>query len=76
MGQRRQHDSYLFHIRLWMEDLGDGQAEWRGQLHHVTSRETRYFRDWPTLVALIQALLPAAEAAPMREYTPESPDDL
>jgi hypothetical protein len=33
----------LFTVRMWLEDLGAGQAEWRGELHHVVSGETRYF---------------------------------
>jgi hypothetical protein len=50
--------TYLFAVRVWLEDLGDGQAEWRGEVQYVGSGEVRYFRDWPTLVALLQALLP------------------
>ncbi len=42
--------SQLFELRMWLECLGDGQTEWRGQLKHVLSSQVRYFRDWPTLV--------------------------
>jgi hypothetical protein len=52
---------YLFTVRMWREDLGAGQREWRGELHDVVSGEVRYFRDWPTLIALLQALLPDPE---------------
>ncbi len=45
--------SQLFTVRLWYEDLGDGRSEWRGQVQHTLSRETRYFRDWPTLIAFL-----------------------
>lgn len=45
--------SQLFTVRLWREDLGDGRSEWRGQVQHALSRETRYFRDWPTLTAFL-----------------------
>jgi len=55
------HRSHLFTLRLWVETLDDEQVEWRGQLHYVLSGETRYFRDWPTLVALLDATLPNAE---------------
>jgi hypothetical protein len=44
--------SCLFTVRLWSEPLGDGRAEWRGQVRCVTSGETRYFRDWSMLAAL------------------------
>ena len=62
MDTSRQHyHSHLFTVRLWLEDLGDGRAEWRGQVRHVLSGEVRYFRDWPTLIALLQALLADSE---------------
>jgi hypothetical protein len=50
--------THLFTVRLWLEDLGEGQTEWRGEVHEVLSGERRYFRDWPTLVAFLQAMLP------------------
>jgi hypothetical protein len=56
--ERHQTRSQLFTVRLWSEALGHGQHEWRGQVRHVTSGETRYFRDWSTLVAFVQELLP------------------
>jgi len=49
--------SHLFTVRLWSEALGDGQAEWRGQVRHVASGETRYFRDWTSLAALCLEML-------------------
>ena len=55
--EQEQHRSYLFTLRLWPEALGDGQAEWRGQVRHVTSGETRYFRDWSTLVTFLLEVL-------------------
>lgn len=45
--------SQLFTVRLWIEDLGDGQREWRGQVQHVASGETRYFREWSPLEAFL-----------------------
>jgi hypothetical protein len=50
--------THLFMVRVWREDLGEGQTEWRGEVHSVVSGEVRYFRDWPALVALLQAMLP------------------
>ena len=41
--------SYLFMLRLWLEDLGSGQTDWRGKVQHVNSGEARYFRDWSIL---------------------------
>ena len=51
------HGSQLFTLRLWLEDLGSGQTDWRGRIQHVNSGETRYFRDWHTLEAFINGLL-------------------
>jgi hypothetical protein len=51
----------LFTVRLWREDLGAGQTEWRGEVHDVLSGERRYFRDGPALLASLQALIDAQE---------------
>jgi hypothetical protein len=51
--------THLFAVRIWLEPLSEHQAEWRGKVEHVLSREWRYFRDWPTLVAHLKAMLPA-----------------
>jgi hypothetical protein len=51
----------LFTVRLWREELGAGQREWRGEVHDVVSGERRYFRDWSALIASLQALLAAQE---------------
>jgi len=48
--------SQLFTVRLWLEALGDGQVEWRGNVQHVMSGELRYFRDWPTLIEFLIAM--------------------
>ena len=48
--------SHLFTVRLWHEDLGDDQVEWRGQVTHVLSGETHYFREWQELEARLQAM--------------------
>ena len=60
MEMKRQHTlSHLFTARLWQEELGNGQTELRGKVQHVSSGEVRYFRDWPTLITFLQALLSA-----------------
>jgi hypothetical protein len=55
--------SYLFMVRVWFEDLGDGKTEWRGQVKHVMSGEVRYFREWPNLVTILQEMLTEPEDA-------------
>ena len=49
--------THSFMLRLWPEDLGGGQTDWRGSVQHVNSGEARYFRDWPTLQAFVEGLL-------------------
>jgi hypothetical protein len=51
--------SYLFMLRFWPEDMGDGRIEWRGQIKHVLSGETSYFRDWSALLAYLEQHLAA-----------------
>ncbi|SRR6266508_4361043 len=56
--KEQRHDrSQFFTVRLWLEELGDGQRECRGQVRRVTTSETRAFRDWPTLIALLLSWL-------------------
>lgn len=54
--------THLFTVRVWLEELGTGQTEWRGQVQYVVSGEVHYFREWPALVALLQAMLPKKES--------------
>ncbi len=53
--------SHLFTLRLWPEDLGGGQTDWRGKVQHVQSGEVRYFRDWLALEAFVEELLRRTE---------------
>jgi hypothetical protein len=71
---QRQH-SHLFTVRLWAEDLGDGQAEWRGKVEHVTSGEAHYFRDWSGLVAMLVAMLPDVQIARPPARSAGAPSD-
>lgn len=54
--------SYLFTVRLWWEDLGEGQSEWRGVVKLVADGEEHFFRDWGTLGRLMAGLLPPVES--------------
>jgi hypothetical protein len=55
--------SHFFTLRLWRAEAGDGQTEWRGKLQHVLSGESRYFQNWPALVASLRGLLPESRGA-------------
>lgn len=50
-----QRHSFL--LDLWREEIGPGQAEWRGKVQHLPSGEAYYFRDWPTLIGRLEGLL-------------------
>jgi hypothetical protein len=56
MNMNQSSQSHLFTMRLWIEDMGNGQWEWRGKLRYVVTEEVRYFRDWQGLVALMQTM--------------------
>ena len=49
--------SHLFTVRIWTEPLKEGQVEWRGQLRHIPSGESLYFREWAMLIEQIKLIL-------------------
>jgi hypothetical protein len=49
--------SHLFTVRVWREDMGEGQWEWRGKVQHVVSGEAFYFREWQELIARLKTWL-------------------
>lgn len=53
--------SPLFSIRVWKEETGTDQAEWRGKVQIVPSGDVRYFRDWAALVPLLLTMLLESE---------------
>ena len=58
--QGRDH-SQLFLVRLWAEKGVDNEEkEWHGRVQHIVSGEVHTFHDWPTLVDLLQTMLPSA----------------
>ena len=58
------HRSHLFTVRLWEEDLGGDQVEWRGEVQHVLTSETRYFRNLATVGTLLDAMLATYKEKP------------
>jgi hypothetical protein len=49
--------SHLFTVRVWQEELGNDQSEWRGKVQHVHTGEALYFREWQALIAAIMKML-------------------
>ena len=64
--KRQQPLSHLFTVRLWQEELGNGQTEVRGKVQHVSSGEVRYFRDWPMLAYGIETFTHLGRAKPRK----------
>ena len=60
-------ETRLFTLRMWQDETGDGLLEWRGKVQALPEGEAYYFRDWPTLVAHLQAML---DAGPLRLARP------
>jgi hypothetical protein len=53
--------SHLFLVRLWAESNNEGDAVWCGKVQHVTKGKANQFKDWPTLIDLLMAMLSNAE---------------
>ena len=72
MEQETQHpSSRLFTLRLWQEELGEGQAEWRGRAQDIATGSGAYFRDWPGLIAVLTRRLETTDTASIG--LPDSP---
>lgn len=61
MGEAQRSRTDLFMVRVWLEDLGNGKTEWRGQVKQVMSGEVRYFREWSVLIMILQEMLAEPE---------------
>jgi hypothetical protein len=48
--------THLFLLRVWREELGNDQHEWRASARHVISGETRFIRTWHDLETFIDLL--------------------
>jgi uncharacterized protein with von Willebrand factor type A (vWA) domain len=48
----------LFKITLWREKVSTDGVEWRGQIRHLDSGETLYFRDWSKMTSFANKFLP------------------
>ena len=65
MDESKEHiQSHLFTLRLWDEQVGETETEWRGKVQHVISGETGYFRDWTTLIDVLREMMPELGTIP------------
>ena len=51
-----------FTVRVWAEAIGKDAREWRGEVRHLASGATYYFRDWHTLTTRLTQLVESDEA--------------
>lgn len=58
--QEAQTGSQLFTLRVWREEVDGGRSEIRGTLTHVLSGKAHHFRDWATLIQLIESFVASA----------------
>ncbi len=59
--------SQLFTVRVWCEELSNGRFEIRGQVKHVPSGESGYFREWADLLTFLTRRLQVEGAGKERE---------
>jgi len=53
MGDPRpfSRQSHVFTVYLWLEDIGEGQSEWRGRIEHLSTGEARYCREGTPVIS-------------------------
>ena len=57
--ERYESSVHTFVVKVWLEpsELAESQGEWRGEVRHVLSGETRYFRTLQNVAPSMQELL-------------------
>jgi len=58
-------------VRMWEEEVGSGQTEWRGKVQFMSSGDVRYFRHWTALVPLLVTMLSEVESQLREKCTGE-----
>jgi hypothetical protein len=61
--------SHLFTVRVWEEEVGTDQTEWRGKIQLFTNGDVHYFREWAALVPLLLMMLSESESEPDRQQS-------
>jgi hypothetical protein len=44
-------------LRMWDEEVGPGQVEWRAKVKRIANGETRYLRQWDALLDILLAMI-------------------
>lgn len=56
MEKQEAERSHLFLVRIWLEELGQDEQEWRGRAQNIATGEALYFRGWTGLVTVLQEM--------------------
>jgi hypothetical protein len=54
MASLKHKRSATFIVRLWLENGGDLERDWRGQVEHVQSSGKRYVQELPEVLEFIE----------------------
>ena len=54
MASRKRKRSATFIVRLWLENGGDPEYDWRGQVEHLQSSDKRYVQELSEVVEFIE----------------------
>lgn len=63
--------SHLFTLRLWIEPSAPRPDEIRFKVQDLQSGEVRYFSNWPTLVAYLDAVFKGGEDDALHRHWPD-----
>jgi len=64
-------NSHLFLVRLWTETGTGGGRMWAGKVQQVLDGETRYFRDWMTMIYEMNEMMRGGEIVQETEMVGE-----
>jgi len=64
--------SQLFTLRVWPEEVDEGETEWRGKLQRVVDGDTFYFRDWGAMLVLLRQILESPDRQSFHQGESES----
>lgn len=59
MEKQEMERSHLFLVRIWLEELGEDEQEWRGRAQNIATGEALYFRGWAGLVTVLRQMVSA-----------------
>lgn len=71
MNKPGSYRSHLFTLRLWLESNAHHPNEIRCKVQDLQSGEVRYFGNWPTLIAYLDAVFKGGEDDSLHRHYPD-----